>query len=538
MRPISRADFLKGLGGLAVLGLGFQFLRVQPAQFRVSMVGPSRQVGHRLRDLMKDGAAALSSFVDCGGKTVVIVGGGMAGLSAGWWLKKNGIEDFLILELEPQVGGNSSYGENAVSKFPWGAHYVPLANSESKYVRQLFLELGIIEADHDKEKPRYNELYLCHDPQERLFKDGSFQEGLVPKRGLKPSEEAEMKRFFDTVHELRDAKGSDGKPAFAIPLDHSSEDPRFRDLDKISFAGWLKENNFASRPLNWYVNYCCRDDYGATAENVSAWAGLHYFAGRRGHAANAETNSVVTWPEGNGFLVSRLKELLADKIVTNAPVLRLTEDKEGGSLCYFTRDGAVSRYKTKFTIFCAPRFLAPYMVEKYKLEKKPTYAPWLVANITLKKAPAGRGVGLAWDNVSYYGDSLGYVVANHQNITTRRSSVVVTYYLPLSQLPPDAARRKLLNSPEKAWSAAIVDDLEAMHPGITEDIISIDLWPWGHGMISPGVDYIWQERRKLPLNQGAVHFAHSDMSGISNFEEAQYQGVQAAERVLTQLEKS
>ena len=169
-----------------------------------------------------------------------------------------------------------------------------------------------------------------------------------------------------------------------------------------------------------------------------------------GPAANAETNSVDTWPEGNGFLVSRLKELLADKIVTNAPVLRLTEDKEGGSLCYFTRDGAVSRYKTRFTIFCAPRFLAPYLVENYKLEKKPTYAPWLVANITLKKAPGGRGVGLAWDNVSYYGDSLGYVVANHQNITTRRSSVVVTYYLPLSQLPPDAARRKLLNSAEKA----------------------------------------------------------------------------------------
>jgi hypothetical protein len=95
-----------------------------------------------------------------------------------------------------------------------------------------------------------------------------------------------------------------------------------------------------------------------------------------------------------------------------------------------------------------------------------------------------------------------------------------------------------LNSPEKAWSAAIVEDLETMHPGITADIISIDLWPWGHGMISPGVDYIWQERRQLPLNQGAVHFAHSDMSGISNFEEAQYQGVQAAERVLAQLKKS
>jgi hypothetical protein len=38
--------------------------------------------------------------------------------------------------------------------------------------------------------------------------------------------------------------------------------------------------------LRWYLDYCCRDDYGAGIATVSAWAGIHYFASRHGfHAA-------------------------------------------------------------------------------------------------------------------------------------------------------------------------------------------------------------------------------------------------------------
>jgi len=28
--------------------------------------------------------------------------------------------------------------------------------------------------------------------------------------------------------------------------------------------------------LRWYVDYGCRDDYGAPASATSAWAGVHY----------------------------------------------------------------------------------------------------------------------------------------------------------------------------------------------------------------------------------------------------------------------
>ena len=43
---------------------------------------------------------------------------------------------------------------------------------------------------------------------------------------------------------------------------------------------WMESNRFTSPYLNWYVNYACRDDYGALATDTSAWAGIHYFASR------------------------------------------------------------------------------------------------------------------------------------------------------------------------------------------------------------------------------------------------------------------
>ena len=56
---------------------------------------------------------------------MAILGAGVAGLSAAWRLHRRGVTDFTVLELEDRPGGTSRSGENAVSAFPWGAHYVP-----------------------------------------------------------------------------------------------------------------------------------------------------------------------------------------------------------------------------------------------------------------------------------------------------------------------------------------------------------------------------------------------------------------------------
>ncbi len=540
-RPISRATFLKLAGGVAVAVASGAFLwewHQRPTRIPCRLLGPSRTLGHKLRDGAPTGTASGAPAIEA---KVAIIGGGIAGLSAAWWLQKQGMSDFVILELEKDVGGNSSYGANNVSAYPWGAHYIPLANEESKYVRELFQELGIIERFDEDGLAAYNELYLCHDPQERLWKDGTFQEGLVPKRGLRDKDEDEISDFFHIVHSLRNERGSDGKPAFAIPLAYSSQDEKYLKLDTISMSEWLRDNKFRSRPLLWYVDYCCKDDYGAKAEHVSAWAGLHYFAGRRGHASNAETNSVVTWPEGNGYIVKQLKEKLKDHIKTGVAVYHILQ-KDGSVIANYLdpESGALAYVKSEQAIFAAPRFVANHIIERAESDKAQhhdlVYAPWMVANVTLKSLPTGRGVSSAWDNVNYYSPSLGYVVATHQNITTRPAETVITHYFPLADHPPREARRALEVATTEEWLRRVIADLEKMHPHIAEQIESVDLWPWGHGMISPRVGYIWGEtRKKLQENEGSIFFAHSDMSGISNFEEAQYQGVEAAIKILKRV---
>ncbi len=537
---ISRSSFLKALVGFGAAGVSGKLFfdwaqNSQPITYR--WLGPSMSFGHKIRDSKR--LSAPPSKVAESQKAVTIIGGGIAGLSAAWWLKRQGFSDFVLLELEKTVGGNSAAGKNDISPYPWGAHYVPLANVESEYVRALFEELGIITGYNGSGTATYNELYLCHDPQERLLKDGSFHEGLIPKRGLQESDKLELARFFHLMHEFRAAVGADDKHAFSIPIELSSRDAQFRELDNLSMAQWLEIRDFRSRPLLWYVNYCCRDDYGASTANVSAWAGIHYFAGRRGTASNAEHNSVVTWPEGNNFIVERLRSQLTDHIVTGTAVAQLKPEGDGIIARLVNGESQnESLIRSKCAVFAAPRFISGHVIdaEHSVAPHHLTYAPWLVANISLNRTPEGPGTGLSWDNVSYTSKSLGYVVATHQNITTRAGKTVITYYYPLSDLAPARAREELSSASAGKWAALIVKDLEAMHPGIRREIISVDMWPWGHGMIRPSVGFIWGDtRRNMQRNIGNIFFAHSDMSGISNFEEAQYHGVEAAKKVLSAL---
>ena len=116
-------------------------------------------IGHALRSRAAVGAATTTVRIP-----IVIVGGGIAGLSAAWRLQKRGFDRFVLLELSQQPGGNSRSGQNETSAFPWGAHYVPIPDQRATFVRELFAELGVLKADGT-----WDERHLCLDQQERLF---------------------------------------------------------------------------------------------------------------------------------------------------------------------------------------------------------------------------------------------------------------------------------------------------------------------------------------------------------------------------------
>jgi glycine/D-amino acid oxidase-like deaminating enzyme len=455
----------------------------------------SQAQGHRLRDRAAFPAPKRSERV-----AVTIIGGGIAGLSAAWRLAKRGFRDFLVLEMESQAGGNARCGENEITAYPWAAHYVPVPNRHSTLVRELFEEFGALE------NGRWNERYLCHTPQERLFIHGRWQEGVEPAA----YERREFHRFEERM------RGFAATGAFSIP----AQPQRFVELDRVSMADWLRRERFDSRYLRWYVDYACRDDYGARSHEVSAWAGVHYWASRE-HVEQGP----LTWPEGNGWIARRLLERIGGRVRTGAMVHRI----ERAGLGYRVIAGDTI-FHSDAVIFAAPLYLAPYLMEGAPDTGAFQYSPWLTANLTLEHWPRERGMEPAWDNTIYDSPALGYVVATHQSVRQHIDRTVWTYYW----APGD--RRKLLAAGYLALREAILQDLSRPHPDIRQCVSRVDILRLGHAMIRPSVGFLFHTgRRKLAAPRGRLVFANSDLSGLSLFEEAQYRGVRAADHVLLEL---
>jgi hypothetical protein len=76
----------------------------------------------------------------------------------------------------------------------------------------------------------------------------------------------------------------------------------------------------------------------------------------------------------------------------------------------------------------------------------------------------------------------------------------------------------------------VLADLSKAHPDLADCATRVDIMRLGHAMIRPTVGFRSSAtRRQLAHAAGRFFYAHSDMSGLSIFEEAQYHGVTAAE---------
>jgi glycine/D-amino acid oxidase-like deaminating enzyme len=455
--------------------------------------------GHRIRDHAQFATRSrIEKF------PIVIVGGGMAGLSAAWRLTKRGFRDFVLLEMEAQAGGNSRWGQNEITAYPWAAHYVPVPDARATLVRELFEELGVYKDG------KWDERRLCFSPQERLYLHGRWQEGIEPEIASTARDREDYRRFHDLMAEYR------GSGQFTIPMERGA---RSSALDRLSMRDWMTEKRFTSPYLNWYIDYACRDDYGALASDTSAWAGVHYFASR-----DPEEKGPLTWPEGNGWIVRQLTERLNSYIRTSSPVYAIVRD--GNRLRVKTE---TVEYIAGRVIFAAPTFLAPHIVEGAPAPQGLVYSPWLTANLTLDRLPEET----AWDNVIYDSPALGYVVATHMSLQSQIDRSVWTFYWALAHRPPSEMRALLLEKDWSYWRDAILHDLSRAHPDIRERVSHIDVMRIGHAMARPVPGFLGSEsRHRFASTTGSVIYANSDLSGFSIFEEAQYRGATAADRAL------
>lgn len=534
---IDRRSFLAMAGGASAAALtGAGFYRWQ--EVTPTLHYPGREEGHFLRD--RRPLPPPSRMVET---DVAILGSGIAGLSAAWKLKKEGHAGAVMVD-GPQPFGNAAGGHFGDLAFPTGGHYLPLPSPESVHVREILFDLGIILRDPMGEKPYYDERYLLHGPEERLLFNGQWQDGFIPTEGVGPSELAEHQRFFAQVERLRRQRGSDGQRMFVFPTVRSSTDPAFDALDQITFKQWVERNGYHSPTLHWYLNYCCRDDYGTRYDKVSAWAGLHYYCSRGGQAANAGNGAWLTWPGG--------MQPVADKLAAASGVQRhagtavsLRRTAAGvEALCFKLVNGVAETYlvKARKAICAMPVYVAARVVEnigQYGFDPRqhtPEYAPWMVANFLMRDFPAELPEApLSWDNVVYQEPGLGYVVSTHQDIRAAPpGKTVFSAYVALSDRTPDEARKWLMRaSAQELVELASADLKTAYGWKFGACVERVDITLRGHAMAAPLPGFRSNAGLKaLRELDGPIVFAHADLSGFSVFEEAAWWGCEAARKVL------
>ncbi len=508
--------------------------------------GVDAERGHGLRATLQAGkgwpqpAKTIST-------QVLIAGGGVAGLAAARALRLRGVDDYALLELEDEAGGNARGAMLGGIACPLGAHYLPVPGDDAPEVQDLLEEFGL--RRRVAGRWQIDERHLCHSPQERLFFNGDWQEGLLPVQDVGQETLVQYRRFAVLMEQARKAA------RWTIPIRIEPSAPVQRALTAITFRAYLDQLGLTDAHLRWYLDYCCRDDYGAGLATVSAWAGMHYFASRHGFHApggeSAEREGLLTWPEGNAWLTRRLAAPLGDRLRGGRIVLRIASTRSGVEVdALNTATHSVERWQAQRAIVALPLHVATRVVENppdflVDAAQRVVHAPWLVANLHLTQPLHDRpGAAPSWDNVLYGDDriapGLGYVDAMHQSLQALPGATVLTYYRALGDAPggSQAARQVLLHKPWAAWRDEIVAELSAAHPELGSKVNQLDITRYGHAMAIPvprsngqiGLWPPWNERETLSKKEQRpgrrtlawqrLSFAHSDWAGYSVFEEA------------------
>lgn len=530
---MQRRDFLRTAAALAGLPVLAGCQQVLGWGLPVDVLRPGMATGHRLRDAATLPPPRSERQVD-----TVIVGSGVAGLFAGWRLAREGYRDFVLLN-GPEPDGNAAAGAFDGWRYPTGAHYLPLPSPESAHVRTLLAEMGVIEAGSDSLRPTFDERVLVHAPDERLWRDGQWHDGLLP-RGLGADDDAQQQRFLLHVKQLQQQHGADGRRVFTVPTALASQDPAWRALDGQSFASWLAAHGYTAPGLLWYLDYCCRDDYGSTLAHTSAWAGLHYFAARGGHAANAEDGAVLTWPDGLNPLLRHMRGRIGREKQLDGAAWRIRQHGKQVQVDYVDAAGA-QRLLARRVIVATPLHVAWHLLPQlpalgFARAHLPPRAPWLVGNVLLARFPTEpASQPLAWDNVVYGSRSLGYVVATHQLIRAALPErTVFTTYHAFADAPAAATRQWLAAASADALFEQATADLYAVYgPRLRRHMLAARLTVRAHAMASPQPGFLANPGLAvLRAADGPILFAHADLSGLSLFEEAAWWGDVAAQRVL------
>jgi hypothetical protein len=498
---------------------------------------------------------------------VVIVGGGLAGLSAAVYLTDRG-KTVLLLEKEKELGGLAAGVTLNGLRFDRGAAYWTDTYPEEQAILK-HIGLG-----------SFKKRFPIPEPIDSYLWKGRLYPGVWDAKTL-----AELPASFALFrHELKAADKQGLIPN--QPFEEFESDGGHMDLDGMTTRQWIESMPAAisaradaeskaiaaryraelSKGLKGmedvvqFMDLYCRSALGTNTERVSAMAFANFYI--------SEIETRYTTEFGTGQASANMKALLLKRphqatILTQAAVGTIQQDKDGIRSVY-VHEGRTIESRSRYLVFSTQLGLAPKLIqgfaeaapEQAALMKGLVYSNYAVHNVFVQGHPYRVSYD-TWSRPENYTENdftdfilarwMDPVIHGYEGMRDFKSSPpdgdgLITIYHPLPPASLYGKDKGFTRDDAIALANRSVGRLvEVAGPVMQQSWgtrfevkkVITNRWPFSVHVAEPG--HFTTKARILRKPFGNIFFANNNM-GTPAFEEALFRGHCAADNVLARMD--
>jgi monoamine oxidase len=405
---------------------------------------------------------------------IVIVGGGVAGLSAAYFLRG---KDWLLLEKEPQFGGNALQEEFQGQVYGTGSAYAYHGDEGDQLASEIGLKLPFVNMP---------------DPTivDKTYVPDTWKTGLgqlpYPKQVLDS-----FKKFRDDMMKINVRE-------------------KMSELDAQPFSHFTAP--YAPEVQQWWDAYG-PSNWGAVTEESSALVGI---ANAQDLISGGDAKRAIL-PGGLGCITHKLVEVLASKyqerMLDNAAVVAVVQGKDAVRVTCL-HEGKLITVAAKLVLMCTPKHITSRIVMGLPSEQKTAmrryrYAPYPVVNVIFDKPVYNRG----YDNWCPGSTFTDFIVADwtiRNDPGYKQKYNILSFYTPLRELQ----RSTLLDENAcKSLAARVLADFQKLLPEFNVDPVEVRIYRRGHAMFMAVPGHYTKIRLAASHPMERIFFGNSDSGG-------------------------
>lgn len=431
--------------------------------------GEHFEICHQVRDGRHFDLPAATAMAD-----IVIAGGGVAGLSAAYFLQS---KDWLLLEKEEHFGGNAYQEMFDAQPFATGSAYAYRGDEGDQLASEIGLKLPLVNMP---DPTLVNKTYVPD-----TWKTGIAQLP-YPKSVV-----ASFQKFREDVLKMKISR-------------------RMAELDALPFSNFTSA--YAPEVQQWWDIFG-PSNWGAASHNTSAYVGLY---NAQDLFTGGDSKRAIL-PGGLGCITHKLVEILQlkykDRMLGDATVVAVVQGKDAVKVTYL-REGKLTTVSAKAVLMCTPKQITSRIVAGLPSVQKAAmqrtrYAPYPVVNLIFDKPVYNRG----YDNWCPGNSFTDFIVADwtvRNNPGYKQKNNILTFYTPLRE----EQRSILLEEKNcKTLAARVLSDFQNTLPEFNVDPVEVRIYRRGHPMFMAVPSHYTKTRLAAAQPMDRIYFGNADSGG-------------------------